>query len=148
MTKETLGTLAEMAEVLEDSGYRVANGEEFLAVKVPHGSKEPLNALLTIDDIREKLVISCKVTRYGDIAEAKLPAFQAALLDANTRIDPFAFATITDQDDPDLSSPEDWVVVLIESLRLGDLSPDELRTAIQDLSAALPVADQVMEAIA
>lgn len=148
MTKEQVSTLAEMAEVLEDGGYRVAAGEEFLAVKVPHGLKEPLHALLTIDEIRQKLVISCKVARYGEIPEAKLPAFQAALLDANTRIDPFAFATITDQDDPDLSSPADWVVVLIESLRLGDLSPEELTTAMEDLATTMPVVDELLAAVA
>lgn len=148
MTKENVGSLSEMAELLEDGGFHVAMGDGFLAVKVQRADKEPAHALLTIDEIRNKLVISCRVARYGDIPEDRLPAFQAALLDANTRIDPFAFATITDQDDPDLDSPDEWIVVLIESLRLGDLCPDELMTAMQDLAQALPSADEIVSAIA
>ena len=147
-TKENISSLAVMAEVLEDSGYEVAEGDGFLAVKVSHGNKPPAHALLTIDEIRGKLMISCQVARYGDIAEDRLPAFQAALLDANTRIDPFAFATITDRDDPELTSPDDWIVVLIESVCLGDLSANELRSTMADLTNALPTADDIMAAIA
>jgi hypothetical protein len=147
-TNPKIHSLSEMAEFLEDSGFHVAHGEQFLAVKVPHTGHEPKNALLTIDDIRNKLIISCRIARYGDIQPDRLPAFQAALLDANTRIDPFAFATITDQDDPDIGSADNWVVVLIESLPLGDLSPDELNTAMADLAHALPIADELLAAIA
>jgi hypothetical protein len=148
MTKEHIQSLDEMAAVLEDSGYHVAEGDQFLAVKVPNPGREPKNALLTIDEIRNKLIISCRVVRYGDIQEERLAAFQAALLDANTRIDPFAFATITDQDDPDIGDEANWVVVLIASMPLGDLSPDELNTAMADLAHALPIAEEVLEAIA
>ncbi|MDZ7640217.1 MAG: hypothetical protein U5J83_18515 [Bryobacterales bacterium] len=148
MTKEKLSSLAEMAEVLEDGGYYVAMGEGFLAAKVAHRNHPPANALLTIDEIRKKLVISCRVARYGDVPAERLPAFQAALLDANTRIDPFAFATITDQDDPDLDSPDEWIVVLIESMCISDLSTGELLTAMEDLTHALPTADDIMAAIA
>ncbi len=147
-TSENLSSLAEMAEVLEDSGYEVAQGDNFLAVKVPHGDKAPAHALLTIDEIRGKLMISSRVARYGDIAESRLSAFQAALLDANTRIDPFAFATLTDRDDPDLDSPDEWLVMLIESISLGDLSAHELRTAMADLANALPAADEILAAVA
>lgn len=146
-TSENLSSLAEMAEVLEDSGYEVAQGDNFLAVKVPHGDKPPAHALLTIDEIRGKLMISSRVARYGDIAESRLSAFQAALLDANTRIDPFAFATLTDRDDPDLDSPDEWLVMLIESVSLGDLSAHELRTAMADLANALPAADEILAAV-
>lgn len=148
MTKEHIHTLEEIGAVLEDSGFHVAEGEQFLAVKVPHCGHEPKNALVTIDEIRNKLIISCRVARYGDIQPDRLSAFQAALLDANTRIDPFAFATITDQDDPDIGSSDNWVVVLIESMPLGDLSPDELNTAMADLAHALPIADELLAAIA
>lgn len=148
MTKEHIHSLDEMAAVLEDSGFHVAEGDQFLAVKVPQPGREPKNALLTIDEIRNKLIVSCRVVRYGDIQEERLPAFQAALLDANTRIDPFAFATITDQDDPDIGSADNWVVVLITSMPLGDLSIDELNTAMADLAHALPIADEVLNAIA
>ena len=146
-TKEHIHTLEEMAALLEDSGFHVAQGDQFLAVKVPHAGHEPKNALLTIDEIRNKLIISCRVARYGDIQENRLSAFQAALLDANTRIDPFAFATITDQDDPDIGSSDNWVVVLIESMPMGDISPDELNTAMTDLAHALPIADELLTAI-
>ncbi len=147
-TKDKIHSLSEMADLLEDSGFHVAHGDQFLAVKVPHSGHEPKNALLTIDEIRNKLIISCRVARYGEIKADRLSAFQAALLDANTRIDPFAFATITDQDDPDIESSDDWVVVLIESMPMGDLSPEELNTAMADLAHALPIADELLAAIA
>lgn len=148
MTKELIRSFDDMANALEDSGFQVAQGDQFLALKVPHVGHEPKTALITIDEIRNKAIITCRVARYGDIPEDRLPAFQAAMLDANTRVDPFAFATIADQDEPDTDSPDEWAVVLIESLPLADLSPEELNIAIEDLAQALLIADELLGAVA
>lgn len=147
-TGDNLTTLSEIARVLEDSGYEVAKGGASLAVKIPYAGNAPALASLTIDEIRAKLIISSRVARYGDVAQDRLPAFQAALLDANTRIDPFAFATLTDRDDPNLESPDEWIVVLIESLPIGDLSANELRVAMADLAKALPTSGEILAAVA
>lgn len=148
MTKEKIDTLEDMKSVLEDSGYEVALGDQFLALKVPHPGHEPKTALITLDDIRNKAVVTCRVAHYGDIPVERVAAFQAAMLDANTRIDPFAFATIADQEDADTDDPKDWSVVLIESVPLADLSSEELNIAIADLAHALPIADELLDAVA
>lgn len=148
MTKDLICSFDDIANVLEDNGLAVAKGEQFLAVKVPHAGHEPKTALITIDEIRNKVVLTCRIACYGDIPEDRIPAFQAAMLDANTRTDPFAFATIADQDEPDTDDPRDWSVVLIESLPLADLCPEELNIAIEDLAHALPIADELLTAIA
>jgi hypothetical protein len=148
MTKELVRTFEDIANVLEDNGLAVAKGDQFLAVKVPHAGHEPKTALITIDEIRNKVILTCRVACYRDIAYDRIPAFQAAMLDANTRTDPFAFATIPDQDEPETDDPGNWSVVLLESLSLTDLSPEELIIAIEDLAHALPIADELLSAVA
>jgi hypothetical protein len=147
LVMDNLQTLPHMALVLEDLGYEIGLQDDFVAIKVPVSQGNPLTAVLTIDDARSKAVITCEVARYKDVAEDKLPEFLAAQSDANTRIDPFAFATITDVDDPARESVDDWVFVLIDSLPLGDLSAKELESAMSDLVGAMPEVAQVMSLV-
>ncbi len=142
---ENIQTLQELAEAMEDLGYEVGRQEEFVAVKVPMGGDEPATAVLTVDDDRQKVVITCQLARYGDIPEEKLLDFLAAQSDANTRIEPFAFATLTNLDDPERADADDWLFVLIDSLSLGDLSTSELDAAMSDLHRAAPEVSNVLE---
>lgn len=142
---ENIQSLPEIAEVVENLGYEVGAQPEFIAVKIPVGTGEPYTAVLTIDEDRQKLVITCQVARYGDIPEDRLPDVLAAQSDANTRIDPFAFATLTNLDDPDRADADDWLFVLIDSMPLGDLSAAELEAVMADLQRAMPEVNNVME---
>ena len=142
---DKIQTLPQMAVVLEDLGYEVGQQEEFVAVKVPVAGGDPYTAVLTVDDDRQKVIITCQLARYGDIPEEKLLDFLAAQSDANTRIQPFAFATLTDLDDPDRADADEWLFVLIDSLSLGDLAASELEAAMADLHRAMPEVTGVLE---
>lgn len=142
---ENIQSMPRVAEVLEDLGYEVAEQQDFVAVKIPVADGEPYTAVVTLDEERRKLVITCQVARYGDIPEGRLPDLLAAQSDANTRIDPFAFATLTNLDDPDRADAGDWLFVLIDSMPLGDLSAAELEAAMSDLQRAMPEVDSVLE---
>ncbi|MCP5120536.1 MAG: hypothetical protein GY953_57820 [bacterium] len=142
---DNLQTLPQMAEALEDLGYEVGQQDDFVAVRVPVAGADPYTAVLTVDDERQKVIITCQLARYGDIAEDKLLDFLAAQSDANTRIQPFAFATLTNLDDPDRADADDWLFVLIDSLSLGDLADSELETAMADLQRAMPEVTGVLD---
>lgn len=144
---ENIRTLAEIATVLEDLGYEVGAQPDFVAVKVPGGDTTTYTAVVTVDEAREKVVVTCEIARYGDIPEDKLPDLLAAQSDANTRIDPFAFATLTNLDDPERADAADWLIVLIESLPLGDLAACEIESVMADLQRALPEVRQVMDLV-
>ena len=142
---ENIQTLPRIAEVVEDLGYEVGLQQDFVGVRIPVGEGEPFTAVLTIDEERRKLKITCRVARYGDIPEDRLADVLAAQSDANTRIDPFAFATLTNLDDPERADADDWLFVLIDSMPLGDLSAAELETAMSDLQRAMPEVKNVLE---
>ncbi|MEE9263180.1 MAG: hypothetical protein V3V11_01885, partial [Vicinamibacteria bacterium] len=82
----------------------------------------------------------------GDIPEDNISTFAVAALDANSRISPFAFATLTASDNPELDEPQQWPVVLTDSIPLGDLSPGELEAAMNSLWSALAESRDVLEA--
>ena len=85
--------LAEVARDLESFGYEVDLQDEAVHTKVG-GEQNPFTVLLTIDKARNALVITCQLAKLGDIGEDSVPAFTIAALDANSRINPFAFATL------------------------------------------------------
>ena len=70
--------------------------------------------------------------------------FCVACLDINTQIRPYAFATITASDNPDLDDPDSWPIVLTDSLPIGDLSDEELTTSIDSLWSALVAGAEVL----
>ena len=132
----TIRGLGDAAELLESSGYEVEFVDGTIRLKVG-GMDEPFLAVITADDAGSQLAISCQLAKWGDIAEDRLLDFAVACLDANTRIRPFAFATITASDEPGLDDDDEWPIVLTNSVPLGDLSPDELQAAMDSLWAAL-----------
>lgn len=141
--KQSIENLAEVARDLESFGYEVDLQDEAVFTKVG-GEQNPFTVLLTIDKARNALVITCQLTKLGDIAEDNVPAFAVAALDANSRISPFAFATLTASDNPDLDEPEQWPVVLTDSVPLGDLSSEELQSAMESLWSALAESRSVL----
>ena len=141
---ENIRTLPRIAEVIEDLGYEVGLQPECVVVKISVADGESYTALVTIDEERQKAVITCEIARYGDVPEDRLPDVLVAQSDANTRIDPFAFATITNLDDPERADASDWLFVLIDSMPLGDLCTAELEAAMFDLQRAVREVGTVM----
>ena len=128
--------LEQVAEALESGGYEIELDADTIRLTVG-GMARPFVVVITVNEAGSELVISCQLAKLGDIADDKLLEFAVACLDANTRIRPYAFATITASDRPGMDEPEDWPVVITNSVPLGDLSTEELQAAMDSLWAAL-----------
>ena len=142
---ENITNLTQVAEALELAGYEAACHEDAVYTKVG-GTQSPFTAVLTINLDRNALVITCQLAKLGDVPEENISAFAVAALDANSRISPFAFATLTASDNPELDQPQQWPVVLTDSIPLGDLSGGELEAAMNSLWSALAESRDVLEA--
>jgi hypothetical protein len=99
--------------------------------------------VLTINDSNE-VVINCQVAKLGDLNEDDIPTVQFGLLDANTRISPFAFGIISGSDNPEINDAAQFPIVLTDSIPLGDLSTGELNAAMDSLLVAIESAGEVL----
>jgi hypothetical protein len=136
-------TLKQIHETLVQLGYEASLKENSVALKVG-GIEQPFPAVITHNKLTEHFQITCMVATLGKVPESKLAAFALAALDANHRIVPYAYALISEASDPTHDKPEDWPVVLMDSLPIGDLSPEELSASMQSLVAALVDSRQVL----
>jgi len=137
-------SLEQIEEVLESAGYETLRDENGVVMKIG-GKSAPFTAVFTIDEGQNQIIINCQIARMGDIKEEEMPHVLFALLDYNTMIRPYAFAVISATEDPDLDEEEDWPIVLTDSLPLGDLSSEELITAVESLWSALSVAPVLLK---
>lgn len=142
---ENITTLEQIAEVLEAQGYqpRLLPGEAVMMDV--GGSDKPFAAVITENSASKAFVVTCQLAVLGDLDEAKSAQFMLAALDANTAIRPYAFAVISESDDPALDSPEKWPVVLTSSIPVGDLSETELIRAVDDLWQALTTGAPILK---
>lgn len=134
--------LEQTAEELLGLGYNVIHNEEAVHVAVG-GTETPFTAVLTINDSND-VVINCQVAKLGDLNEDDIPTVQFALLDANTRIRPYAFGIISGSDNPEMDDAAQFPIVLTDSIPLGDLSTGELNSAMDSLLVAVESADEVL----
>ena len=142
---EKLDTLEQVAEALTALGYEAElQNDGAVFVKVG-GSEKPFTLILTTDNAGGELVFTCQLGTMGDIQDEKAADFMLAALDANTITRPYAFAIISDSDDPSLDDEEQWPIILTDTVPLGDLSADELNAAMDSLWAALAAARPVLE---
>ncbi len=135
--------LEQVFEILENQGYEVNLYEDSVHTVVG-GSRSPFVAVLTIKGEQE-LCITCQVAKLGDLNEELLPEVQFSLLDLNTQIRPFAFGVVTSADDPEINRSEDFPIVLIDSMPLGDLSSGELLAAMDSLLVALDASGEAIK---
>ena len=138
-----IDSLVKVAEALEANGYEpvAQNGSVSIGVG---GSETPFVAVITLDGATDELVVTCHVANLGDVADDMLMEFCIACLDVNTQIRPYAFAMITASDNPELDDPDNWPIVLTDSLPIGDLSEDELTTSMGSLWSALVAGAEVL----
>lgn len=142
---DKITTLEQVAAVLENQGYAVrleAGGAVMLDVS---GADHPFVAVVTKNEESSQFVVTCQVATLGDLNEELSAQFMLAALDANTVLRPYAFAVVSDSDDPALDAPEKWPIVLTSSMPIGDFSEAELITAMDDLWEALTTASPVLK---
>lgn len=133
---ENIATYESIANELNKLGYNATFYNDFVSCQVG-GSKNPFMAILTINSEKNQLDINCQITKFGNISEDNLANFAIACLDLNSRIVPFAFATMTDEDSNENIEPEEWPVVLTDSVSLEDFSSEELKDEMESLLSAI-----------
>lgn len=123
-----INTTEDIQNALTLLGYESTQLNESVAVKV--GS---FTALLTIAE--DNLRISCRIATMSQINPDKEGEFYVGMLDANSRIVPYAYALLTSEDGLDENS--DDIIVLTDSVPLGDFSQDELACSLTSLRSAI-----------
>ncbi|MDP8239520.1 MAG: hypothetical protein P9X24_10560 [Candidatus Hatepunaea meridiana] len=137
-------TLQQVAETLEELGYNVKSHDNAVHIAIG-GTETPFITVATINENQE-LVMTCQVAKLGDLNEDDIPAVQFFLLDANTRIRPYAFGILTASDNDDYDDAAEYPIVLTDSLPLGDLSVGELASSMDSLLVALESSDDALRA--
>lgn len=123
-------THQQIVSVIERMGYEARIHEGAVIVKIG-SSTTPFIAVITTSE--QNLTITCQLCKFDQIPEDNQAAFFYAALNKNTEINPFAFAILSTESD----NAEEDLVVLTDRLPLGDLSPEELMSAMEALEGAL-----------
>lgn len=139
-----IASLQQVAEVLEENGYSVKEHHNAVHIAVG-GTQTPFIAVITISESNE-LVVTCQVAKLGDFNEDDIPTVQFFLLDANTRIQPYAFGILTSSDNTELDDASQYPIVLIDSMPLGDISEAELTASMDSLLVALQSSEDALRA--
>lgn len=136
---QRLDTLMDIYEGLISLGYTTQLQGETVAVFL--GSKEnPFVVTLSISNANE-LVVTCQIGNASQIFENNGPDFAVAALLKNIEIRPFSFGIIEGGDD---STNLDDIIVLINSVPLGDFSLAELKFLIKSLERAILASSEVI----
>lgn len=139
-----INSLDAIAVFLEARGYEVTQSDDSIITRVGN-----FPTVITITDINGNgdpdLQITTQLTTLGQISEDRVPAFLTAALDANTRILPYAVATITSSDNPELDNPSEFPVVLTDSIPVGDISENEFQSALDSLLQAILGTRELLE---
>lgn len=133
---EEITSYKQLANNLSQLGYVATPFEDFVSCQVG-GSNNPFVAVFTIDTEKNQLNINCQITKFGNISEENLTNFAIACLDLNSHIVPFAFATMTAEETGENIEPEEWPIVLTDSVSLSDFSQNELRDEMESLLSAI-----------
>jgi hypothetical protein len=95
------------------------------------------------DDPGPKLDITVDLVHLADVPAEQRQDFALSALVINHNLKPYAFAIIVDDEDPE--DEEKWVVVLTDSLTIGDLSLGELHDAMTSLESKIGLAREVFQ---
>ena len=141
-----INSLPKAHKVLQELGYEAYLKDNSVAVKVG-GPDHPFAAVITHNQATNHFQITCLIMTLGDLKKDTLHRFALAALDANSRIMPFAYALITEADDPELDNERDWPIVLTHAIPIGDFSNSELESAMQSLMSALMDSHNVLDVL-
>lgn len=136
--------LEDLADQLNSLGYVATSYNDFVSCQIG-GSNNPFMVVFTIDDEKKRIKINCQITKFGNIKEENLTNFAIACLDINSRIVPFAFATMTDEESHEDIEPEEWPVVLTDSVSMEDFSVVELKSEMNSLLTAIMSSRKVIK---
>ena len=131
---EKIKTIQDVNEVLQTGGFETTLFTNSVGVKIGTGD-QTFTAVISMNN--NHLLTSVEICKMGIFTEDSIPTVMAAALDANTKIVPFALAMITSHDDPTLTDPADYPLVLIDSIPTTDLVPAEIGDMMTSLISAI-----------
>lgn len=147
-TRQTApGDIGRIIAHLESFGYKVTSPSDDLtscSVEVVQGLPATISIGNNHSTGHPRLTISCAIAKLGDFKEEDLPKLAFNCLDANTLTSPYAFALLTQADDPKLVDPKEFVLLLTNEVPLDGLSEGEIREAMDTLHTALVTAQQTL----
>jgi len=141
-----IASLPEIHEALSQLGFQSVLSDTSVTVRVG-GLAKPFNAVITHNKHAKQFQFTCQIALLGKIPESKMAHFAIAALDANTHITPFAYGIISAEDDPSLTDPAKWPVVLVHAVPIGDYSINELAASMSSLLAALIDSRRILEIV-
>lgn len=139
---DILESIEDVDSALEELGYETIKHSD--SIHVAMGSSDHPFVSVMVRNFQGDLVITCQVAKMGDLDEDKIPEVQLMLLDANTRIRPYAFGIITSSDNPELDDAADFPIVLTDSIPMIDLCKEELESSMDSLLAALQTSSEAL----
>lgn len=141
---DEIKSLDDVADILLDYGFPMEKPNGTILTQV--GSADnPFPTVIRINPEGSQIFITCRLGVLGDFSDDNIAAMALAALDINTCIRPFAFAIVSDTDDPELDDERYWPLVLTDSMPLGDLSSTELVAAMDALLQAVVTSRGVLE---
>ena len=128
---EDIRSLAQCKEAL-DGIFESDLDDDTLCVFMLGREQQPVCLSMANEDTKINIVF--KIGSAEDLSRESL----FMLLDANSRVNPYAFAIVTAADSDEFEDYEqDVPLILIDSVPVGDLCREELIRAIEDLKVAL-----------
>lgn len=134
--RQSISNLEEVHEGLLQLGVDSELGDNSVIAKIG-GVDHPFPVVFTAETEGSHLIIACQVMKAGEVSEENFGEFCAMLLDLNSRLNPYAFALITDNDDEAQTDEGAWPVILTDRVPFVDFSLSELEDAISSLRSAL-----------
>jgi hypothetical protein len=137
-----INSISQAAVVLSENQYAATDKGDFVSVLMGNRTN-PVQAIVTI--VEKEMFIVCELAKVGNIRSKDFNKATLTMLCNNNAVLPYGFDIETGSDNRKKDKAEDWPIVLINSVPLGDLSKDELLTAFDKLSSALVTAAKIIK---
>jgi len=134
---EKISTIAQIAAVLANSGFKAKDGGNFVSVQLGSAAN-PVNAIINLSD--KNMYVACELAKVSDLRVKQFNQAMCAMIIGNTSVLPYAF-TIHAEGKKLEKSP----ITLINSVPMGDLSEQELIAAVDSLQVAVNTGAEIIK---
>ena len=126
-----LNTPVDITVFLDEQGYSVSTEDEILIIQDEDG----LNMFAVVDDTQIEFMVD--LCSLNDLDTSKLEEIYSNILDQNTEILPTCFGI-------DSSDPDDFHIVLVDSLATENMDANELLLALDSLAVNVVTAHELL----
>ena len=126
-----LNTPVDITVFLDEQGYSVTIEDDIFIIQ----DEDELNMFAVVDDTQVEFMVDlCSV---NDLDTSKLEEIYGKILDQNTEILPTCFGI-------DSSDPDDYHIVLVDSLATENMDANELLLALDSLAVNVVTAHELL----